>query len=243
MHHTDLNADIGEGFPYDAELLRYITSCNIACGGHVGTIDSIIETIHLARKYEVNIGAHPSYPDKDNFGRKSLDISNEDLIINIHDQLKLFESCIEESNSTWKHIKFHGALYNDLKFEESKAEAIVDYLLKYYKDKTLFVPPNSEIERIASKKIQIKIEGFADRAYNEDLSLVSRNIEGAVFLNTEMVVDQVINMVTNQQVKTITGENKKINVETICLHGDTPSALNLAKCIAKSLQKHQIIVQ
>jgi UPF0271 protein len=243
MHHIDLNADIGEGFPYDAKLLQYITSCNIACGGHAGSFDSITKTIHLAQKHDVNIGAHPSYPDKDNFGRKSLDISNEDLIINIHEQLKLFESCIEASNSTWKHIKFHGALYNDLKYDRSKAEAIVDYLHEHQPNKALFVPPNSEIRKEASKKIPFKIEGFADRAYNEDLSLVPRNVEGAVLLDAEMVVDQVISMVLNQQVKTISGEHKKFKVETICLHGDTPSALNLVKSIAKSLQKRQIIVQ
>lgn len=239
----DLNADIGEGMPYDEELLNYVSSCNIACGGHYGNEKSISKTIKLAQAKKVNIGAHPSYPDKTNFGRKSMDMSVEKLIESIGEQLKLFNNAIKQSNAEWVHIKFHGALYNDLKFDKLKSQAIVDFLKKTYPSKTLFVPPNSEIKRIASPKLKIKIEGFADRAYNDDLSLVSRTLPNAVLIDSETIINQVKLMVLNQNVKTINGQLKTICLDTICLHGDTPKALELIENLVEALVRNQISIQ
>lgn len=134
----DLNADIGEGMPFDEELMQYISSCNIACGGHYGDKDSIMKTLFSASLCGLNIGAHPSYPDKLNFGRESIDISNENLLESIDNQLQIFEKCVKKAKAKWTHIKFHGALYNDLKTDVQKAEAIVHYLKSKHPEKNAF---------------------------------------------------------------------------------------------------------
>jgi UPF0271 protein len=243
MKTIDLNADIGESMPYDEEILKYVSSCNIACGGHIGDETSILKTIDLAIQNQVKIGAHPSYPDQSNFGRISVDISIEKLLSSIDKQLKLFEKCIKKRNSNWSHIKFHGALYNDLIIDKEKSIAIANYLKREYSDKILFIPPNSEIKRIASKTLKTKIEGFADRAYNSDLSLLSRRLPNAVLNDKETVINQVKLLVINGKVRTIEGLTKQLKVETICLHGDTPKALELIKEIVKVLKEKEISIQ
>lgn len=239
----DLNADIGEGMPYDNELIKYISSCNIACGGHAGDATSITKTIKLAKEQKVKVGAHPSYPDKVNFGRKSIDISIPDLIRIIDKQLLNFKDKCNQLGVDWHHIKFHGALYNDLKSDYDKANALVYLIKEKYPNAILYVPPNSVIKKIANENLKVCTEGFADRAYNEDLSLVSRSLNGAVLLNTEDVIEQVINMVQSQKVKTINGTYQAIEIQTLCLHGDTPSALELAKAIVEYLNKNNIVIQ
>lgn len=243
MQNVDLNADIGEGMPYDDKLLEYISSCNIASSGHYGNETSIFKTIELAQKNKVNIGAHPSYPDQVNFGRMTMTLSQKDLIDSIHEQLNLFKKCVKSLKANWTHIKFHGALYNDLKSDALKANAIVAYLKQNYPNKILFVPPQSAIEYQASKELQIKLEGFADRAYNADLSLVSRHVPNAVLKEESQIIDQVLSMVLHQKVKTIKSHYQPISIDTICLHGDTPQALRLAKSIVKILNDHNISIQ
>lgn len=240
---VDLNADIGEGMPYDKELIKYISSCNIACGGHVGDIKSIEDTIQLAKLHGVKVGAHPSYADPNNFGRKSIDISTDELVKSIDKQLQNFKNVCDENNVGWHHIKFHGALYNDLKWDKLKAVALIDLLKEKYSDLVLYVPPHSVVQSLASKRIAIKIEGFADRAYHNDFSLVSRQKEGAVFNTNQQVISQVHEMIINQRVKTIEGEFRPLKVQTLCIHGDTLEALDMARAIVRHFEKHNVIIQ
>ncbi|RRO12561.1 5-oxoprolinase subunit PxpA [Flavobacteriaceae bacterium 14752] len=239
----DLNADLGEGKANDEALLKYVSSFNIACGGHAGNRSSIVKTIQLAQKYEVKIGAHPSYPDTKNFGRKSLNMSIDDLVEAIDSQLLLFKQCISETKAVWNHIKFHGALYNDLKTDTSKAKALVDLIQKKYPNITLYVPPNSVVQTIAESRIPIKIEGFADRAYNEDLSLVSRQKSNAVLTSDTEVVNQVKKMIIEEVVEVANSQIKPIKVETICIHGDTPKALKMLKTLVAELKRQKIKIQ
>lgn len=239
----DLNADIGEGMPYDKELINYISSCNIACGGHIGDDNSILETIGLAKENNMKIGAHPSYPDKLNFGRKSINISIEDLVKSVDIQLNNFKNKCNQLKAKWHHIKFHGALYNDLKSDKHKAEALVDLINEKYPNLILYVPPNSAIEKTAKGKISIQIEGFADRAYHDDLSLVPRSQPHAVLIETDEVIQQVKSMVLDKKVNTVDGGQKSIDIQTLCLHGDTPSAIELVKAIVKFLKKNNIQIQ
>jgi len=239
----DLNADIGEGMPFDEELIKYISSCNIACGGHVGDDHSTLKTLNLAKKHIVKIGAHPSYPDRINFGRKTIDISIKDLIQSIDFQLHNFKNKCEQINVVWHHIKFHGALYNDIKLDNEKALALVNLISEKYPEIILYVPPNSEIKRAAKGKIMTCVEGFADRAYNEDLSLVPRSVPGAVILKTEKVIQQVNDLLLFQKVNTINGTYQPINIQTLCLHGDTPGALELTKAIVEFLNKNNILIK
>lgn len=240
---VDLNADIGEGMPYDKALIKLISSCNIACGGHAGSDESILKTINLAKTNQVKIGAHPSYPDNKNFGRQSLNISIENLVKSIDSQLNNFKRHIQYTDTKWHHIKFHGALYNNLKTDTIKAKALVNLIKEKYRNISLYVPPNSVIKSIAEGQIPIFVEGFADRAYNEDLSLVSRQKPNAVLFDEKEVVEQILNMIIHQRVKAISGQWVSIQVDTICLHGDNPKALDLAKTIVESLQNKNIKIQ
>ena len=242
-HNIDLNADLGEGKANDEALLKYVSSCNIACGGHAGNRSSILKTILLAQKNNVKIGAHPSYPDTKNFGRKSLDLPIDYLVESIDSQLVLFQQCIHETKAEWHHIKFHGALYNDLKTDTSKAKALVNLIQNKYQGIKLFVPPNSAIQSIAQSQIPIKVEGFADRAYNEDLSLVSRQKPNAVFKSSNDVVHQVKTMVVENAVKTVNSKTIPIKVNTVCIHGDTPKALEMLEILVSELKKHKIKIQ
>jgi len=239
----DLNADIGEGMPCEKELIQYITSCNIACGGHIGDDNSILETISLAKINNVKIGAHPSYPDKLNFGRKSIDISIVDLITSIDNQLSNFKNICDKANVKWHHIKFHGALYNDLKVNKEKASALVKLLDEKYSGIVLYVPTNSAIKLAAEGIIPCHLEGFADRAYSKDSSLVPRSQPKAVLIETDEVVQQVLDMVLHKKVNTVDGGQKSIDIQTLCLHGDTPTALELAKAIVSHLKKNDIQIQ
>lgn len=239
----DLNADLGEGKANDEALLKLVSSCNIACGGHVGNRTSIIETIQLAQKYNVKIGAHPSYPDIKYFGRKSMQLSIDDLVKSIDNQLVLFQKCINETQAKWSHIKFHGALYNDLKNDKVKAKALVKLIKNKYPNVRLFVPPNSVVQSIAQSQISIKVEGFADRVYNEDLSLVSRTQYNALHTTSEAVVNQVSKIVVDRLVETLNSNYIPINVDTICIHGDTPQALEILKQLVENLDQNQIHIE
>ncbi len=242
-YSVDLNADLGEGQTSDELLLKYVSSCNIACGGHVGNHSSILKTIELAKKYKVKIGAHPSYPDKENFGRKSINISTSDLVDSIDSQLKLFQDSITKTEAEWHHIKFHGSLYNDLKTDTAKAKALVDLLRKHYSGIKLYVPPNSEILSIAKHQVPTQVEGFADRAYHDDLSLVSRQKPNAVFQSSQEVVNQVKTMVIDKTVKSINSKFIPIQVDTICIHGDTPKAIEMLEKLVEELKNHKIKIQ
>jgi len=239
----DLNADVGEGMPYDAELMKIISSCNIACGGHCGDYQSISNALTFAKSNGVKIGAHPSYPDQENFGRKSIEISTSELIDSIDAQLKLFQQCVDDNNVSWTHIKFHGALYNDLKSDLKIAEVLVQYLRKEYPTLILFVPPNSVIKQTASGHLKIRTEGFADRAYNKELGLVPRNLKGAVLVKKADILRQVLGMINDNQVKTLSGKIIRMSVDTICLHGDTPNALSMAKEIHLKLEANNISIK
>lgn len=242
-YSIDLNADLGEGKANDGALLKHVSSCNIACGGHVGNRLSILKTIRLAKNNNVKIGAHPSYPDVENFGRKSIKITTDDLVDSIDKQLLLFQKCIEETDAKWQHIKFHGALYNDLKTNITKAEALVGLIQKKYSGITLYVPPKSKIKSIAETQIPIKIEGFADRAYNEDLSLVSRKQTNALLITPKEVIKQVRKMIIEKKVAISNSKFTPIKVDTICIHGDTPQAIDILKELYIELKKHKIEIK
>lgn len=242
-HNIDLNADIGEGMPHDEDLIKYISSCNIACGGHAGDDVSISKTIKLAQQNKLKIGAHPSYPDQDNFGRKTIDISIDNLVASIDMQLENFKTHIEQTNANWHHIKFHGALYNDLKYDIKKAKALTQLIREKYSGLSLYIPPNSVIQETARDQITVHMEGFADRRYNDDLGLISRNEKNAVLHEEEVVIQQVINMITRQNVKSISLKTLAIQVDTICIHGDNPQALKLTEKIVTALKNSNITIR
>ncbi|MEM1002270.1 MAG: 5-oxoprolinase subunit PxpA [Bacteroidota bacterium] len=221
---VDLNMDVGEGANNEVELFPFISSCNIACGGHAGNHQTIECVIKLAQEHKVNIGAHPSFPDKRNFGRVVMDISNEDLKTSIIKQLELFKAIASDCCAVIHHVKAHGALYNlaaqDLNTAKTFLLAVKEVLVC-----PIYAPFNSmmadEAQRIG---IGVIYEAFADRRYNDDLSLVSRSKPNALIQNPEEMLEQVKGLIKYSKVKTINGIFKDLRADTICIHSDTEGA-------------------
>lgn len=234
----DINCDVGEGIENEHLLMPFISSCNIACGGHFGDVNSMDKTIKIAIENKVKIGVHPSFPDKENFGRKLMQISDDELIKSIQNQLDLFLERLSFFDGKLHHIKPHGALYNAIAVNEKLAILFIESSRNYLKDTFLYVPYNSVIEKVALKNnIKIKYEAFADRNYNDDVTLVSRTHKNALLVDEKDVLNHVLYMIKNKKVKTISGLEKKIKVDTFCVHGDTKNAVEIVKKLHQNLEK------
>ncbi|MFS4469096.1 5-oxoprolinase subunit PxpA [Maribacter sp. 2210JD10-5] len=243
-YYIDLNCDVGEGIGHEAQLFPLISSCNIACGGHAGDASTMHMVVRLAKKHQLKIGAHPSYPDKENFGRISMDIGDTDLLESIQEQIELLRSISKKENIDLYHIKPHGALYNDVAKSEKLASLFLKAIEKYKKELFLYVPYASVIEKLAFVKgYKIKREAFADRNYNDDLTLVSRREENALITEPSLVLKHVVNMVTHNLVKTVSLKKKAIKADTYCIHGDTPSALQILTYLSKELPNYNCFVK
>ncbi len=243
MTQIDLNSDVGEGVGNETELMPLISSCNIACGGHAGDENTMSETIGLALKYHVKIGAHPSYPDRLNFGRKVMDISSQDLISSIKKQLTSFLNLLKKEGGELHHIKPHGALYNVIAKDEDLANTFLD-AVEDLKEVPIYVPYLSKMHKVAIKRgFRFYLEAFADRNYHADLRLVSRVDKNALINEPKMVLEHVLNMAKNGQVKTMDGEFIKIMAHTFCVHGDTPSALKILMYLHQELPNYNIQIK
>ena len=234
----DINADVGEGIGNEAELLPLVSSCNIACGGHAGDDQTMHEVIKLAKINGVKIGAHPSFPDRENFGRKPMDISCAALFKSLEDQTIQLIKHLDDLNASLHHIKPHGALYNLAAKEEKTAMVIVELMKSFAFPIYLYVPFGSVISKMAIKNnIPIIYEAFADRNYNNDLSLVSRDLSGAVILDSEAIFQHVYGIIKNKRVKTIDGKQISLQAHTFCVHGDNPEAIKLLIGLRKKLDE------
>lgn len=234
----DINCDMGEGVANEHLIMPYISSCNIACGGHFGDLTSMDKTIQLAIENNVKIGAHPSFPDKENFGRKLIQISDDDLKISIQYQLDIFLERLALFNEKMHHIKPHGALYNAIAKDERLAAFFINITKQYLKNTFLYVPYHSKIEKVALKNnIKIKYEVFADRNYNNDLTLVSRTQENALLINKKAVYNHMFYIVKNQKIKTVSGLEKDVKANTFCVHSDTENAIEIVQYLHQNLTK------
>ncbi len=243
IYKVDINCDVGEGVNNEDKLMPYITSCNIACCAHAGTIDTIDKTIKTAQEYQVKIGAHPSFPDRENFGRKVLEIPPDELQKSIENQLNLLKERVNILDAKLHHIKAHGALYILSTTDETTAKVLVKAIKNTTNNVFLYVPQNSVIEKIALKNnIKVKYEAFADRNYNDDLTLVYRSENNALITDKKEAFKHIYNMIIKQKVKTISGLEVEIKADTFCVHGDNVNAIKLVKFIAESLQEKGIQV-
>ena len=228
----NINCDLGEGLNNEHIIMPLIDSCNIACGGHAGDIGSMIECVEISIKNNVRIGAHPSYPDKINFGRKKIDISPSELSYSIISQIESLETIADSYGLELNHIKAHGALYNQMIIDTELSNLYLDTIKEFKKKCSLYIPYKSEIEKIALKKgFSIIYEVFGDRNYNDDLSLVSRNNENALITDPESVLNHIKTIKETESVKTINGNYKKIKFDTICIHSDTNNSIDILKKI------------
>ncbi|MFK7833787.1 MAG: 5-oxoprolinase subunit PxpA [Winogradskyella sp.] len=243
--YIDLNADVGEGFGNELELMPFLSSCNIACGGHAGDLQTMMTVVKLAKSNNVKIGAHPSFPDKANFGRLPMEISHEELYTNLLAQILDLEKVARIVGMRLNHVKPHGALYNLAAKDIATAKIIVT-VIKSLNDSALklYAPYNSEIAKIAKQEnIEVIFEGFADRNYNDDLSLVSRKNNHAILHEKEAVLNHVLHMIVQQKITTFNSLEVPIKVDTICVHGDTKNAVEILKFLNQELLKNGIKIQ
>jgi 5-oxoprolinase (ATP-hydrolysing) subunit A len=233
---VDINADVGEGTGNDVQLIPLLSSCNIACGGHTGDAISMQKTIRLAKKNGVKIGAHPSFPDKDNFGRKLLTMTKSELTDSIYHQLVAFCAVAETEDVPVHHVKLHGALYNYAAKDAPTADAVVEAIIATKIRPMLYLPHNSVLHRKAENLLPLKFEAFIDRRYNKDGSLVARTEENAVIHTKEQAWGQLRQLVDAQKVTTITGDEISIIADTFCIHGDHPNSVEILGYIHKQLK-------
>lgn len=220
-----LNCDLGEGIGNDAALMPYIDEANIACGFHAGDAFTMRETVALCIRHGVKIGAHPSYLDRENFGRKEIELSPEEIYLLVKKQIEILNQIVKTAGGKLNHVKPHGALYNTSAKNEVVAKAIAKAVKDVNGDLILFGLKGSlSIEVALAIGLKTAEEAFADRRYESDGSLTPRSQPGACFTEIQDVLDQV----------------EKIKADTWCIHGDGPHALEFAKALkAKALKaKH-----
>lgn len=237
----DINCDVGEGVGNEMELMPMISSCSVACGGHAGDSDTIKETILLASLHQVHIGAHPSYPDKENFGRKAMHMPFDELQQSIEKQINAVHTELRKSVATMNHIKAHGALYNRAAVDAETAQCLINAVKNTTKDVWLYVPYGSVLAKMALEQgLRVRYEAFIDRNYNNDLTLVARDHPDAVITEAKKVVEHLLRMVTRHKVKTLEGEKVDIKAKTYCIHGDNPNAIRILHYLSKKLPSYGI---
>lgn len=241
----DLNSDLGEGAGTDAQLMPLISSANIACGAHAGDDSTMRETIALARRYGVAVGAHPGYPDRANFGRVAVAMTHEELSEEVARQIRALRRV--DSDLKISHVKAHGALYNEAWRDETIAKAIVVGVMSVFPAPTevaLFAAPRSVIVEIALHAgLRVVREGFADRAYEADGTLRSRKLAGALHTDPQVAAKQALSFVRDGGVRARDGSFLEMAVDTLCLHGDTPGAPAIAAAVRDALGRAGITVR
>ena len=229
---------MGEGMDNDERIMPFITSANIACGFHAGDDITMNKTILLAKKYGVAVGAHPSFFDRENFGRTEMKLTVEEVYELVQKQLKILRSIAAQHDRVLQHVKPHGALYNmsakDVTIAQTIALAIKDY------DARLVLFGLSESHSIKEARklgLQTKSEVFADRTYADDGSLTPRSQPNALIQDTKKAVEQALQMIHKKTVTAVSGKIIPVVAETICIHGDGVHAVEFAKAINEALQK------
>ena len=246
MKSIDLNADLGEAdnaewARNEAEMLRYITSANIACGGHAGTETSMRRMVRGAKQHGVVIGAHPSFPDKAHFGRKSMalgsDITAEDLKASLMEQITQLAEIAAEEETFISYVKPHGALYNDAVGDAEKANLMAEVCAAIDPKLIFMGGPNSEMGKAAKRhKLKFIAEGFIDRRYTDEGHLQNRSIKGAVIESQKARLIQAKKIVTMQSVTTASGAELPLKVKTLCLHGDSGGAVETARLARREIE-------
>jgi len=237
----DLNSDLGEGYGHwalgdDAALLEVVTSANVACGFHAGDPATIDRTVRTAVEHGVAIGAQVSYPDLVGFGRREIDVAPDDLTADVLYQIGALEAFAKAAGSRVRYVKPHGALYNRIARDPVQAAAVVEAIRRYDPTLPLLTLPGSAVMQAAADAgIAAVGEGFADRAYTGEGRLVSRREPGAVLHDPGRVAARAVVMATEGRVETVDGGEVTVEVRSLCVHGDTPGAVDLAKAVRSAL--------
>jgi len=238
---VDLNADLGEGSGHDNELFELISSASIATGFHAGDSDTMHAAVWAAKEHGVAVGAHPSFFDRENFGRKELKMSNEEVFDAVAYQLGIFQAIASALDLRPNHVKPHGALYNMAVRDPELADAIARAIKSVDPKLILFAPDNSELARAGEAHgVQIAREIFADRNYLNDGWLVPRTRPDALLRDPKEAAQRVLRMLREGKVRSIESRDVDVRGETICVHGDTPGAVEFARELRTQLDREDV---
>ena len=249
QHVIDLNSDLGEGLgPWrlapDDELMPLISSANIACGFHAGDPIIMEHTVQQAKAHDVGIGAHPGYPDKVGFGRRTMTATPDEVRTDVLYQIAAMAGFCRAAGVEMQHVKAHGALYNFAVRDAATAEAIALAVRQFDPGLIFFVLPGSELEAAGEAAgLRLAREAFADRGYMADGSLVPRSRPDAIITDHDLVVQRMIRLVKDGVVESVEGTELHLNADTICLHSDTPSAFDIATALRSGFEAAGIAVR
>ena len=245
----NINCDLGEKSKFhsienDPDLLKIVNSANVACGYHAGDEDTMNMVIRISKSNGVSIGAHPSFNDPENFGRKKMNLSSSEINKLIIHQYEVLQEIAEKYNESVTHIKPHGALNNMACEDIDLANIIAETIYSIDKNIIFLVPTGSKME-IAAKKLDMRIacEIFADRNYEDDGNLVSRSKDHALITNPEIAKKHVLSMVKNQALNCYSGKQIPCEIDSVCIHGDNQSSLATAKSIKENLLSNGLILK
>jgi len=238
---VDLNCDLAEYEELtqgakDAAIMPFISSCNIACGAHAGNQQVIDHTVALAVSNQVNIGAHPSYPDRTHFGRKMMYLPAKELKPMLQEQITVVQASAQFEGTELSHVKPHGALYNQAAVDLDLAILMAEVVAEIDRDLMLYGLAHSTMARAATEVgVQFVAEGFVDRAYTVSKTLQPRGEIGAVINDVNVMLHRVMGLIQSKQLEAVSGEIIEVNVDTLCLHGDHEGSLKTAKTIHQGL--------
>lgn len=248
MLFVDLNCDLAESYGLfkignDKEVLKHITSANIACGYHGGDHNVMMETVKMAKAYGVKIGAHPGFPDLHGFGRREMKVSNEEIYNMTVYQIGALAAIAKACGTKVNHVKPHGALYNMAAKDEGIAEAIAKAVADVDPSLVLFGLAGSSLVKAGMERgLSVAQEVFADRTYQPDGSLTPRSQSNAMIHDSELAISRVVRMVREGKVEAVDGTDIDIKADTVCIHGDEPQALDFAVALKGALKAEGIEV-
>ncbi len=242
MPNIDLNSDLGEGIGEDAEIFPLISSANVACGGHAGDAATMARSVELAASHGVSLGAHPSYPDRDGFGRRDFDPGESELIDEVIDQVSALKSISEARGIEVRFLKPHGALYNRIARDPVQAAWVAKAAMM------LGLPvlglPGSAIENECARLgVSYFREAFVDRAYLPDGTLAPRSLRNSVIEDPLIAASRAIQIATEHSVEAIDGSILQIEVDSLCLHGDNPRAVRIVEAVRAGLARAAVEVR
>jgi UPF0271 protein len=241
---VDLNADLGENAGHDDELLEFVTSANIACGFHAGDASTMRRSIDAVRDHKVAVGAHPSLFDRENFGRKELPVKPNEVFEAVAYQVGIFQAIAEAAKASVNHVKPHGALYNMAARDEALAEEVARAIAKIDNKLILFAPQNTALARAGERNgLQIAREVFADRNYLSNGELVPRTRVEALLHDVQEAATRVIRMLREGKVRSVDNVDVDVSAETVCVHGDTPGAVEFARTLRSRLEKEGVAIR
>ena len=242
MPNIDINSDLGESFGAwrmgdDAAMLDIVTSANVACGFHAGDPAGILQTLKAAAEKNVTIGAHVSYPDKVGFGRRNMDVASDELTADVIYQIGALQALAKAAGTSVRYVKPHGALYNTIAHDRRQAMAVIEAIRAIDPALVLVALAGSPLIELArSEGLQCVAEAFADRAYTPEGTLVSRREPGAVLHVPVLVAQRMLRLVQSGFIEAIDGSLVRIEADSICVHGDSPAAVEMARELRRVLE-------